>query len=157
MADVPVTMAVRFLRQQKADFTPHLYRWERKGAKASAEALDLDPAVVVKTLLFETEARDPLVVLMDGNHEVSAKALARLLGKKAVTPCDPKRAEALTGYQVGGISPFGTRTRMPVYMQESILALDVAYINGGKRGFLVSLDPREIQRLLSATAVDVAV
>lgn len=153
---VPTTMAVRFLRERGAAFEPHLYRWEKKGAQASAAALGVDPGSVVKTLLFETEAGDPLVVLMDGAHEVSVKELARTLGHRAIVPCAAKRAEALSGYQVGGISPFGMRTRVPVYMGAHLLDLDAVYINGGKRGFLVSLSPGDIRELLEATPVDVA-
>ncbi|NUN13409.1 MAG: aminoacyl-tRNA deacylase [Myxococcales bacterium] len=156
MSDIPVTMAIRFLRQHNVEPEPHLYRWEKKGANASAEALGVDVAEVIKTLIFETDTTMPLMVLMDGTHEVSAKTLARHLGVKSVAPCTPKRAETLTGYQVGGISPFGTKTKMKVYMQETLLLLDKAYINGGKRGFLIRLPTDVIQRLLNAECVDVA-
>lgn len=155
--ETPTTMAVRFLREQGVAYESHVFRWEKKGAKASADVLGVDPAIVLKTLIFETERKAPLVVLMDGTHEVSTKSMARLLGVKLVVPCDPKRAEQLTGYQVGGISPFGQRTAMPFYMQQTALDLPLVYVNGGKRGFLVSLPPGEIRRLLAATPVDVAV
>jgi Cys-tRNA(Pro) deacylase len=138
-------------------YTEHLYRWEKKGAKGSAEALGVELAHVIKTLLFEDDAKRPLVVLMDGTHEVSAKELARTITARSVVPCEPKRAESLTGYQVGGISPFGTKTKMPVYMQRTLLDLPLAYINGGKRGFLVALPPSQIRELLDATPVDVAI
>ena len=107
--DYPVTMAVRFLRERDAAFEPHVFAWEKKGAKASAEVLGVDAAIVIKTLVFEKEDKSPLLVLMDGTHEVSTKTLARLLGAKVVRPCATARAESLTGYQVGGISPFGTK------------------------------------------------
>lgn len=155
--DHPVTMAVRFLRERGASFEPHVFVWEKKGAKASAEVLGVDPAIVIKTLVFEDDGGRPLLALMDGAHEVSTKALARLLGAKVVRPCAPARAEALTGYQVGGISPFGTKVAMPVYMQEDLILLDRAFINGGKRGFLIALEPDAIRALLDATLVDVAV
>lgn len=155
--ETPTTMAVRFLREQGVTYEGHVFRWEKKGAKASADVLGVDPAIVLKTLIFETEKKAPLVVLMDGTHEVGTKSMARLLGVKLVVPCDPKRAEQLTGYQVGGISPFGQRTAMPFYMQQTALDVPLVYVNGGKRGFLVSLPPGEIQRLLAATLVDVAV
>lgn len=157
MSDIPTTMAVRFLREHGVSYEPHVFRWEKKGAKASAEVLGVDPAIVVKTLIFETEKKAPLVVLMDGTHEVSTKGLARALGVKLVVPCDPKRAEQLTGYQVGGISPFGQRTAMPIYIEEGVLDLPLVYVNGGKRGFLISLPPEEIRRALNATPVSVAV
>lgn len=157
MSEAPVTMAVRFLREHGVSYEPHVFRWEKKGAKASAEVLGVDPGIVVKTLVFETEKKVPLVVLMDGDHEVSTKGLARAIGVKLVVPADPKRAEQLTGYQVGGISPFGQRTPMPFYMQRTVLDLPLVYVNGGKRGFLVSLPPDEIRRLLDATVLDVAV
>lgn len=156
MTEFPVTMAVRFLREHNIEPEPHVYRWEKKGANASAEALGVDAAEVIKTLILETDVGEPLVVLMDGTHEVSTKNLARILGVKSIHPCIPKRAELLTGYQVGGISPFGTKTKMKVYMQETLLLLDKAYINGGKRGFLIRLATDDIQRLLDAECVDVA-
>ena len=157
MSEAPVTMAVRFLRGRGVTYREHVFRWEKKGAKASAEVLGVDPAIVVKTLIFETEKKTPLVVLMDGDHEVSTKGLARAIGAKLVVPTDPKRAEQLTGYQVGGISPFGQRTAMPFYLQSTVLELPEIYVNGGKRGFLISLPPDEVQRLLDATVLDLAV
>ena len=156
--DYPVTMAIRALRQHRVEFTPHLYAWEaRGGTRASAEHLGVDEHLVVKTLIFETEARQPLCVLMHGDREVSAKGLARLLGRRTVAPCRPEVADRHSGYQVGGTSPFGLRRAMPVYMERSILDASTIYINGGARGFLISLDPRDAQRVLSPTLVDVAV
>jgi Cys-tRNA(Pro) deacylase len=149
-------MAIRTLRQHGVTFTPHEYRWEDKGARGSAEALGVDVGSVVKTLVFETHERRPLLALMDGAHEVSTKALARFLGLKDVAPVAPKRAEQLTGYQVGGISPFGTRTAMRVYIASHLQALPTVYINGGKRGFLVQVSPADIQRVLNGTWVEMA-
>jgi len=154
----PVTLAVRALRGVGVAFEPHLYPWQpHGGTRASAEALGLDEHQVVKTLIFEDERKAPLCVLMHGDREVSSKQLARLIGAKSVGPCAPEVADRHSGYQVGGTSPFGLRRAMPVYMQRTILDLPRIYINGGARGFLVAIDPREAQRLLAPTLVDVAI
>jgi Cys-tRNA(Pro) deacylase len=151
-------MAVRALRQHKVEFTPHLYVWEpRGGTRASAEHLGVDEHAVVKTLIFEDEARRPLCILMHGDREVSAKNLARQLGCKSVAPCAPEVADRHSGYQVGGTSPFGLRRAMPVYCEKGIQALPRIYINGGARGFLVGIDPQELFRVLRPTPVDVAI
>ena len=158
MAKHPVTMAIRVLRAEKVAFEPHLYAWEpHGGTRASSEALGVDEHAVVKTLIFEDEARKPLCVLMHGDREVSAKQLARAIGVKSVAPCAPAVADRHSGYQVGGTSPFGLRHPMPVYLQRTILDLPAIYINGGARGFLVSLDPHEVERVLKPTLVDVAI
>jgi len=112
---------------------------------------------VIKTLVFETDARKPLLVCMHGDCEVSAKQLARILGAKHVAPCDPAAAHRHTGYTVGGISPFGTRIPLPVYVETTILSLPVIYVNGGKRGFLVAISPQALQQHLPVTPVDVAI
>lgn len=151
-------MAIRTLRAAKVDFVPHLYTWEpRGGTRASSEALAVPEHQVIKTLIFENERGEPLCILMHGDREVSTKQLARELGTKSVAPCAPEVADRHSGYQVGGTSPFGLRRAMPVYMQASILELPRIYINGGARGFLVELDPRDAQRVLSPTLVDVAI
>jgi Cys-tRNA(Pro) deacylase len=151
-------MAIRALRAGNVAFEPHLYAWQpHGGTAASAEALGVDEHAVVKTLIFETETRDPLCILMHGDREVSAKNLARAIGTKTVAPCSPDVADKHSGYQVGGTSPFGLKRAMPIYMQQSIIELAKIYINGGARGFLVAIDPREAQRLLSPVLVDVAV
>ena len=156
--DYPVTPAVRVLRGKKVDFEPHLYDYEeRGGTRHSAESLNVDEHAVVKTLVMETEARKPLIVLMHGDREVSTKQLARVLRVKTVKPCDPATAQKHTGYLVGGTSPLGTRTVLPVYAEKSIFDLSVVYINGGKRGFLVSLDPKALRALLTIEEVSVAV
>jgi Cys-tRNA(Pro) deacylase len=158
MAKHPVTMAVRALRAAGVAFEPHTYAWEpRGGTRASSEALGVNEHAVVKTLIFEDERKQPLCVLMHGDREVSAKQLARVIGCKTVAPCAPEVADRHSGYQVGGTSPFGLRKPMPVYMQQTILDLPVIYINGGARGFLVALDPREAARVLQPALVDVAV
>ena len=128
-----------------------------RSTRASSEALGVPEHSVVKTLIFETDRGEPLCMLMHGDHEVSVKQLAREIGTKTVAPCAPEVADRHSGYQVGGTSPFGLRRAMPVYMQSSILELPRIYINGGARGFLVAIDPREAQRLLSPTLVEVAV
>ncbi|HVV83083.1 MAG TPA: aminoacyl-tRNA deacylase [Kofleriaceae bacterium] len=153
----PVTQAVRALRQAKVDFVPHLYPWEpRGGTRASSEALGVDEHLVIKTLIFEDDARRPLCILMHGDREVSAKNLARTLGVKQVGPCAPEVADRHSGYQVGGTSPFGLRRAMPIYLERTIAELPRLYINGGARGFLVELAPADLVRVLSPTPVDVA-
>lgn len=154
----PVTPAVRALRAAKAAFTPHLYDYvPRGGTAASAAALGWPEHRVIKTLIMADEAGAPLVVLMHGDREVSTKALARHLGVKQVTPCPPEIAQKHSGYMVGGTSPFGTRRAMPVYVEASILALPGVLINGGKRGFLVELDPQVLVQILKPTPVEVAI
>ena len=154
----PVTMAIRTLRAASVAFAPHLYDWEpHGGTRASAEALGVSEHTVVKTLIFEDDARQPLCILMHGDREVSTKNLARAIGCKAVAPCAPAVADRHSGYQVGGTSPFGLRRAMPMYMQRTILELPAIYLNGGARGFLVAIDPREAQRVLQPVLVDVAV
>lgn len=156
--DHPVTMAVRVLRQHHVAFTPHLYAYEeRGGTRVSAQQLGVDEHAVIKTLIFEDDARKPLCVLMHGDREVSAKNLARQLGRKSVAPCAPEIADRHSGYQVGGTSPFGLKRAMPVYMEKSIASLPRIYINGGARGFLVSIDPADLQRVLAPTPVEVAI
>ena len=156
-AEPPVTPAVRLFRERGVAFTPRLYDYEEHGGTArAARELGVDEHEVVKTLVFQTDAGAPLLVLMHGDREVSARQLARLLGVRSVTPAEPAAAQRLTGYMVGGISPFGTRTRIPVYIEATILDLPRILINGGKRGFLVEMDPREVQHLLEASTVSAA-
>ena len=152
------TPAVHALRRHGIAFTEHEYRYEeRGGTKVSSRELGVPEHQVVKTLVMEDEAKQPLIVLMHGDREVSTKQLARQIGVKAVKPCAPEVAERHTGYQVGGTSPFGTRKPLPVYIERSILALERVYVNGGRRGFLVSLDPKAAAVALAASPVDVAV
>jgi len=158
MAKHPVTMAIRALRAAKVAFEPHLYAWEpHGGTRASSVALGVDEHAVVKTLIFEDETRAPLCILMHGDREVSAKQLARTIGCKSVAPCAPDIADKHSGYQVGGTSPFGLRRAMPIYLERSIAELPRIYINGGARGFLVAIDPRELVRVLAPTLVEVAI
>jgi Cys-tRNA(Pro) deacylase len=150
----PVTPAVRLLRAEGVTFGQHLYAYEERGGTAvSARELQVNEHSVIKTLVMEDETKRPLIVLMHGDLQVSTKNLARQLGAKTVTPCVPAVADRHTGYQVGGTSPFGTRKPLPVYAEASIFQLDLVYINGGKRGFLVSLNPGELDRVLRPTRV----
>jgi Cys-tRNA(Pro) deacylase len=154
---LPVTAAVRVLREHGVAFTHHPYEYEERGGTAvSARELGVDEHAVVKTLVMQDDAARPLIVLMHGDREVSAKNLARALGVKSIEPCAPAVADRHSGYQVGGTSPFGTRKRMPVYMERSIMALPKIYINGGRRGYLVGLAPAYAVRVLAPTLVDVA-
>ena len=156
--DFPITPAVRFLRDRKLDFVPHLYEYvEKGGTKESAKQLSVDEYLVVKTLVFETNEKKSLIVLMHGDREVSTKNLARFLGVKSVEPVAPEKASKVTGYLVGGTSPFGTRTTIPVYAEKTTFDLEKIFINGGKRGFLVEIDPQILKRELAATAVEVGI
>jgi Cys-tRNA(Pro) deacylase len=155
--DHPVTPAVRLLRQHGVEFEPRLYDYvEHGGTTRSSNELGVPEHQVVKTLVFETDAKKPLIVLMHGDRQVSAKNLARHMGVKSVAPCKPEVAEKWTGYQVGGTSPFGTRTKVPVYAERTILELERIWINGGKRGFLVALAPSVLVQLLAPELVSVA-
>ena len=157
MAGAAVTPAIRLLRACKVPFTEHPYRYEeRGGTRVSARELGVDEHVVIKTLVMQDERKQPFLVLMHGDREVSTKSLARQIGAKAVEPCDAAVAGRHTGYQVGGTSPFGTRKGLPVYVEASILDLPRIYINGGKRGFLVALAPADLVRVLSPTTVEAA-
>jgi Cys-tRNA(Pro) deacylase len=151
----PVTAAIRSLRQAKISFSVRQYPYEdHGGALHAAECLGLPSHQVVKTLVMQRKGGDPLLMLMHGGQEVSTRALARQIGARKIQPCEQPLAEKLTGYQVGGISPFGTRSAMPVYAQASIFELPTICINGGRRGMLVELDPAELRRVLGAEAVD---
>jgi Cys-tRNA(Pro) deacylase len=151
------TPAIHFLRKHHVTFVAREYRYEEHGGtRVSARELGVDEHAVVKTLVMEDERREPLIILMHGDREVSTKQLARQTGRKTITPCEPAVAQKHTGYMVGGTSPFGTRKTLPVYIERSILDLERVYINGGRRGFLVTLSPQEIVRVLEAEPVDVA-
>jgi len=156
--DYPKTNAIRCLLEQGIEFEVFTYQYEeRGGTRVSARELGVDEHIVVKTLIMETDAQEPLIVLMHGDNEVSTKQLARLLHVKSVTPCDPKVAHRQSGYLVGGTSPFGTRRRLPIYCEATILDLDRIYINGGARGLLVRIDPRDLSKALDITPVHVAI
>ena len=154
---VSETPATALLRANRVAFTEHPYDYlERGGAQHSAEVLGLDPFTVVKTLIMQDHDAKPLVVLMHGNRKVSTKNLARQIGAKSVEPCAPEVANRHSGYLVGGTSPFATRRRMRVYVEASILALPKIAINGGRRGYLVGLDPQVCVQLLEARPVHCA-
>lgn len=154
---VSETPATAFLKAQGVAFTEHPYEYlEHGGAQHSAQVLGLDPFTVVKTLVMEDEKARPLVVLMHGNRKVSTKNLARQIGAKSVEPCKPEVANRHSGYLVGGTSPFGTRKAMPVYIEQTILELPRIVLNGGRRGYLVGLDPQVCVRLLGAKPVHCA-
>lgn len=154
----PVTPATRFLKQNNVAFTPHLYAYEERGGTAvSARELGVAEHSVIKTLVMEDDHKQPLIVLMHGDCEVSTKELARQLGVKTVAPSSPDTAHKHSGYLVGGTSPFGTRKAMPVYMEQSIVELETIYLNGGKRGFLVGVAPQVVIDLLKPTLVTVAI
>ena len=151
------TPAVHFLRQHGIAFTEHEYRYEERGGTAvSSRELGVEEPRVIKTLVMEDERKQPLIVLMHGDREVSTKNLARQLDRKTISPCAPDVAQKHTGYMVGGTSPFGTRKALPVFLERTVADLDRIYINGGRRGFLVSLAPAELIRALSPTLVDAA-
>jgi len=154
----PVTAAIRVLRAAGASYTEHPYTYEERGGTAvSARELGVDEHCVIKTLVMEDDRKKPLVVLMHGDRQVSTQRLARAIGAKSVSPCSPETADRHSGYTVGGTSPFGMRRSMPVYMEETILELGKIYINGGRKGFLVGMDPRDAERILSPVRVRVGV
>jgi Cys-tRNA(Pro) deacylase len=154
VADTPATV---FLKKNRVEYTEHEYDYvERGGTEVSAASLGVEEHHVVKTLVMEDEDRKPLVVLMHGDRKVSTKNLARQAGRKRIEPCKPEAAQRHSGYQVGGTSPFGTRKRLPVYLERSVLDIPKIYINGGRRGFLVGIAPGEIVRTLAPQLVTVA-
>jgi Cys-tRNA(Pro) deacylase len=151
---VSETPATALLKAHGVPFTEHPYEYlEHGGAEHSARVLEFDPFTVVKTLVMEDEKARPLIVLMHGNRKVSTKNLARQIGAKSVEPCKPEVANRHSGYLVGGTSPFGTRKAMPVYVEETILGLPRIAINGGRRGYLVGIDPQVCVQLLDARPV----
>ena len=157
MSKAPSTPATRLLRQAQIAYTEHLYRYEDRGGTAvSARELGVEEHTVIKTLVMEDERGQPLVVLQHGDREVSTKELARQLGVKSVQPCKPEVAQRHSGYLVGGTSPLGTRKPMPIHVEASVLDLPRVYLNGGSRGFLVGLDPKDLTRVLSLNPVRVA-
>lgn len=156
--DHPITPAIRFLREKKVAFVPRLYEYvEKGGTSESAKQLGVDEHAVVKTIVLETNEKKPVIVLMHGDRQVSTKNLARHIGVKSVEPATPERANKWTGYLVGGTSPFGTRSAIPVYVERTIFDLDRIYINGGKRGFLVEIDPAVLKNILKIEEVEVAI
>jgi Cys-tRNA(Pro) deacylase len=153
----PTTPAVRLLRGEKVIFTDYIYHYVEKGGTAQpARELGLDEHAVIKTLIMEDDSKNPMIVLMHGDMQISTRELARVIGVKSVSPCTPETANRHSGYLVGGTSPFGTRKEMPVYIEATILDLTEIYINGGKRGYLVGLSPKVVERILKPIPVLVA-
>ncbi|MDP3823811.1 MAG: Cys-tRNA(Pro) deacylase [Burkholderiales bacterium] len=156
-AHVSETPATQFLRENGVAFTEHVYEYvEHGGTSESSRQLGVPEAEVIKTLVMQDERAQPLIVLMHGDKQVSTKNLARQIGAKSVEPCRPEVAQRHSGYQVGGTSPFGLRKAMPVYVEETALVLPRICINGGRRGYLVGIEPAVLTRLLSAKPVSCA-
>ena len=154
---VSETPATAWLKAHGVVFTEHSYEYlEHGGAQHSAQVLDLDPFSVVKTLIMQDEAAKPLAVLMHGNRTVSTKNLARQIGVKSVEPCKPEVANRHSGYFVGGTSPFGLKRAMPVFVEAAVLGLPKIWINGGRRGYLVGIDPAVLSGPLGARPVECA-
>ena len=152
-----MTPATEFLDKHGVAYTEHHFEYvEHGGTGASSSALGVPEHEVVKTLIMETDKGDPLVVLMHGDRKVSTKELARLAGAKRIFPSRPEAAQRHSGYLIGGTSPFGTRKRMPVYLERTVLGLPRIYINGGRRGYLLGMASADLQRVLSPILVDVA-
>ena len=156
--DIPVTTAIRALRAANAEFEPCVYDYvEHGGTRHSAASLGVDEHATVKTIVMETDAKKPFIVLMHGDREISTKQMARVLGVKSVAPCSPDTASRHTGYMVGGTSPFGTRKPLPIYAEATIFDLPFLYINGGRRGLLVKITPATLDRVARPTRISVAV
>jgi len=154
---VSETPATAFLKQHRIGYTEHVYAYEEHGGTAvSARELSVPEHEVVKTLVMEDEAKRAFIVLMHGDCKVSTKNLARQIGVKKVEPCTPEAANRHSGYLVGGTSPFGTRKRLPVYVESSVLELKKIYVNGGRRGYLVGIDPADLGRVLDIRTVEAA-
>ena len=155
---IPTTPAILALRAQSVDFTLHPYPYEeRGGTKRAAGKLGVDEHCVIKTLVMEDETGKPLIILMHGDKEVSTKSIARIIGVKSISPCNPVIAEKHTGYKVGGTSPFGTKKVMPVYMEKTLGNLPEIFINAGSRGLLARMPSSELLRVLKPIAVNVAI
>jgi len=154
---IPVTPALLAMKKQEVAFILRPYRYEEHGGtRVSARELGVDEHLVIKTLIMEDDRSVPLIILMHGDRQVSTKTLARILGVKSVSPCDPRTAERHTGYRVGGTSPFGTKKQIRIFMEEGIAALPRILINAGSRGLLAEMTPAELIRVLKPTPVNVA-
>ena len=158
MSKAPSTNATRLLKQAGLPYTEHLYRYEEHGGTAlSARELGVDEHAVIKTLVMEDERAAPLIILMHGDREVSTRELARQIGAKSVQPCKPEVANRHSGYLVGGTSPLGTKKAMPIHAEATIFDLPRIYLNGGSRGFLVGLGPKDLDKVLTLNRVKVAI
>ena len=155
--DYPVTPAIRILREKKISFIPYIFKYEEHGGtRFTAEMIGIPENLVVKTLVMETDQKKQLIILMHGDREVSTKQMARIIGVKQVTPCNASTAQRYTGYQFGGTSPFGTRHPLPVYVEKTILDLKKIYINGGKRGFIIEINPQDLRIAFQIIEVEAA-
>ena len=152
----PVTPATTLLDKKGITYGKHIYDYLRKGADIAAGQLNVNSHIMIKTLIMQKEDGEPLIVLMHGDKEVSLKELARQIGAKSIQPCNPKDAQRHTGYMVGGISPFGTKKQMPVYIEEELLSFPQIWINGGQRRFIIDLTPASLVNMLSPKPVKVA-
>lgn len=154
---VSVTPATQALRRAGIPYGEHLYEYvDHGGTGEAAQQLGVDEDRIIKTLLMQDERGRELIILMHGDCSVSTRNLARAIGVKSVSPCTPEQAQRATGYRVGGISPFGTRKRLPVYVEHTVLSLPRLLINGGQRGYLLEIEPAVLSSLLGATAVECA-
>lgn len=154
----PITPAIRVLREKKIEFEPHLFDYvEKGGTRHSSAVLGVEEHSIIKTLIFETNEKKPFIILMHGDLQVSAKNLARHIGVKSVAPVAPEKASKLTGYLIGGTSPFGTKTKMPIFAERTIFDLEKIYINGGKRGFLISMLTKHLSEILTIETVEAGV
>lgn len=156
MAKFPVTPATKQLDTMEVEYTKHLYDYKKSGAVAAAELMGLPEHAMIKTLIMETNEKKPFIVLMHGEKETSLKDLARQLGVKNVSTVSVKDAQRYSAYMVGGISPFGTRRKLDIYVEETILDLDYLYINGGRRGFILGMTPEVLKTVLKPSPVKVA-
>ena len=156
--EIPVTQATRLLKDKKINFVPYVYEYEEKGGTAqTAEVLNVPEHNVIKTLVLQTDTNKVFIMLMHGDYEVSLKELSRILDVKTISPCEAKTAQNATGYLFGGTSPFGTRKMLPVYAESSIFDLEKIYINGGKRGFILEIDPKILKIIFDLEMVDVKI
>jgi len=153
---IPMTPAIRMLKENGVDFISCPYKYEeRGGTKAASRELGIDEHVTIKTIVMEDDVKNPFIILMHGDKEISTKNMARALGSKTVAPCNPQTAQKHTGYLVGGTSPFGTKRRLPIYAEESIISLPKIYINAGRKGLLVEMSPEDLVKILNPTLVSV--
>lgn len=153
----PSTPATRFLKEKGIPFELHSYKYEEHGGtERASNQLLVDETMIIKTIVMEDENRRAFIILMHGNKEISTKEMARLLAVKSVSACDPQRAQRLTGYLVGGTSPFGTKQKLPIYIESSILDLAKILINAGSRGLLAVISPRDLEKVLNPIKVNVA-
>jgi Cys-tRNA(Pro) deacylase len=153
----PTTQATIFLDKLNVDYRKFSYIYRKSGAVEAAQQMGVDSDIMIKTLIMEDEAKNPFIVLMQGDRRVSLKKMAQVIGSKNVSSCHPKDAQRYTGYVVGGISPFGTRRKLPVFLEKSIMSTQRVFLNGGRRGFLVELSTDDLVDSLNPKIVDVAV